>query len=92
MLIQAVCPSIISLSLIISLSSLSFIIYENITSNTKVTTKGSGFVSEQSITEGQKISKKDKIEVTLSSEEINGETADDESKSKDNEENKEDKE
>ncbi|MGP5091537.1 penicillin-binding protein [Staphylococcus equorum] len=60
--------------------------------NTKVTTKGSGFVSEQSITEGQKISKKDKIEVTLSSEEINGETADDESKSKDNEENKEDKE
>ncbi|CCI60461.1 MAG: penicillin-binding protein [Staphylococcus equorum] len=65
--------------------------FEKLT-NTKVTTKGSGFVSEQSITEGQKISKKDKIEVTLSSEEINGETADDESKSKDNEENKEDKE
>lgn len=62
--------------------------FEKLT-NTKVTTKGSGFVSEQSITEGQKISKKDKIEVTLSSEEINGETADDESKSKDNEENKE---
>lgn len=67
------------------------IAFEKLT-NTKVTTKGSGFVSEQSITEGQKISKKDKIEVTLSSEEINGETADDESKSKDNEENKEDKE
>lgn len=65
--------------------------FEKLT-NTKVTTKGSGFVSEQSITEGQKISKKDNIEVTLSSEEINGETADDESKSKDNEENKEDKE
>ncbi|MDN6181409.1 MAG: penicillin-binding protein [Staphylococcus equorum] len=65
--------------------------FEKLT-NTKVTTKGSGFVSEQSISEGQKISKKDKIEVTLSSEEINGETADDESKSKDNEENKEDKE
>ncbi|PTE25168.1 penicillin-binding protein [Staphylococcus equorum] len=65
--------------------------FEKLT-NTKVTTKGSGFVSEQSITEGQKINKKDKIEVTLSSEEINGETADDESKSKDNEENKEDKE
>lgn len=65
--------------------------FEKLT-NTKVTTKGSGFVSEQSITEGQKISKKDKIEVTLSSEEINGETADDESKSKDNEENKENKE
>ncbi|MEK4562141.1 penicillin-binding transpeptidase domain-containing protein [Staphylococcus sp. FSL K6-3157] len=62
--------------------------FEKLT-NTKVTTKGSGFVSEQSITEGQKISKKDKIEVTLSSEEINGETADDESKSKDNEEDKE---
>lgn len=62
--------------------------FEKLT-NTKVTTKGSGFVSEQSITEGQKISKKDNIEVTLSSEEINGETADDESKSKDNEENKE---
>ncbi|WP_427704836.1 penicillin-binding protein [Staphylococcus parequorum] len=67
------------------------IAFEKLT-NTKVTTKGSGFVSEQSITEGQKISKKDKIEVTLSSEEINGETADDESKSKDNEESKEDKE
>ena len=67
------------------------IAFEELT-NKKVTTKGSGFVSEQSITEGQKISKKDKIEVTLSSEEINGETADDESKSKDNEENKEDKE
>ncbi|WP_426428856.1 penicillin-binding protein [Staphylococcus equorum] len=67
------------------------IAFEKLT-NTKVTTKGSGFVSEQSITEGQKINKKDKIEVTLSSEEINGETADDESKSKDNEENKEDKE
>lgn len=65
--------------------------FEKLT-NTKVTTKGSGFVSEQSITEGQKINKKDKIEVTLSSEEINGETADDESKSKDNEEDKEDKE
>ena len=65
------------------------IAFEKLT-NTKVTTKGSGFVSEQSITEGQKISKKDKIEVTLTSEEINGETADDESKSKDNEENKED--
>ncbi|WP_432724354.1 penicillin-binding protein [Staphylococcus equorum] len=64
------------------------IAFEKLT-NTKVTTKGSGFVSEQSITEGQKINKKDKIEVTLSSEEINGETADDESKSKDNEENKE---
>lgn len=62
--------------------------FEKLT-NTKVTTKGSGFVSEQSITEGQKISKKDKIEVSLSSEEINGETADDESKSKDNEEDKE---
>lgn len=67
------------------------IAFEKLT-NKKVTTKGSGFVSEQSITEGQKINKKDKIEVTLSSEEINGETADDESKSKDNEENKEDKE
>ncbi|MEB8106679.1 penicillin-binding protein [Staphylococcus equorum] len=67
------------------------VVFEKLT-NTKVTTKGSGFVSEQSITEGQKISKKDNIEVTLSSEEINGETADDESKSKDNEENKEDKE
>ncbi|MDG0843340.1 penicillin-binding protein [Staphylococcus equorum] len=67
------------------------IAFEKLT-NTKVTTKGSGFVSEQSITAGQKISKKDKIEVTLSSEEINGETSDDESKSKDNEENKEDKE
>ncbi|PTE43023.1 penicillin-binding protein [Staphylococcus equorum] len=67
------------------------IAFEKLT-NTKVTTKGSGFVSEQSISEGQKISKKDKIEVTLSSEEINGETTDDESKSKDNEENKEDKE
>lgn len=52
------------------------IAFEKLT-NTKVTTKGSGFVSEQSITEGQKINKKDKIEVTLSSEEINGETADD---------------
>ncbi|KRG09916.1 penicillin-binding protein [Staphylococcus sp. NAM3COL9] len=57
------------------------IAFEKLT-NTKVTTKGSGFVTEQSITEGQKISEKDKIEVTLSSEEINGETADDESKSK----------
>ncbi|ANQ63954.1 penicillin-binding protein [Staphylococcus equorum] len=67
------------------------IAFEKLT-NTKVTTKGSGFVSEQSISEGQKISKKDKVEVTLSSEEINGETANDELKSKDNQENAEDKE
>lgn len=65
---------------------------------TKVTTKGSGFVSNQSVTKGQKISSKDKIEVTLSSEDVNGQTSKVESDSnkdsddqKDSEDNKDSK-
>ncbi|MEN3823052.1 MAG: PASTA domain-containing protein, partial [Staphylococcus xylosus] len=57
---------------------------------TKVTTKGSGFVSNQSVTKGQKISSKDKIEVTLSSEDVNGQTSKVESDSnKDSDDQKE---
>ena len=50
------------------------------------------FVSNQSVTKGQKISSKDKIEVTLSSEDINGQTSKDESSSdKDSDKNKDSK-
>ena len=42
--------------------------------HTKVTMKGSGFVSKQSVNKGQNIGKNDKIEVTLSSKQISGET------------------
>ncbi|SCS98015.1 penicillin-binding protein [Staphylococcus caeli] len=52
--------------------------FEKLT-NTKVTTKGSGFVSNQSVTKGQKLSKNDKIEVTLSSEDINGQSSEQDS-------------
>ena len=50
------------------------IAFERMT-NTKVTMKGSGFVSSQSVTKGQKVSKNDKIQITLSSEEIDGEAS-----------------
>ena len=50
------------------------IAFETLT-QTKVTTKGSGFVSNQSVNKGQKIDKKDKVEVTLSAEAINGESS-----------------
>src|SRR5699024_10667663 len=43
--------------------------------NTKITTKGSGFVSEQSEAKGQKVSKNDKIEVTFTAEKANGESS-----------------
>ena len=56
------------------------IAFENLT-NTKVTTKGSGFVSNQSVTKGQQVSKNDKIEVTLSSEEVDGESSSSSTKS-----------
>ncbi|MEP9851682.1 penicillin-binding transpeptidase domain-containing protein [Staphylococcus aureus] len=55
--------------------------FEKLT-NTKVTTKGSGFVSDQSVKEGEKLNKKDKIEVTLDSEQINGEPPEGKSKEK----------
>jgi len=50
------------------------IAFETLT-QTKVTTKGSGFVSNQSVNKGQKIDKKDKVEVSLSAEAINGESS-----------------
>ncbi|MGU3342706.1 penicillin-binding protein [Staphylococcus succinus] len=56
------------------------IAFENLT-NTKVTTKGSGFVSNQSVTKGQQVSKNDKIEVALSSEEVDGESSSSSTKS-----------
>jgi len=48
--------------------------FETLT-NTKITTKGSGFVSEQSEAKGQKVSKNDKIEVTFTAEKVNGESS-----------------
>ncbi|PNZ11952.1 penicillin-binding protein [Staphylococcus simiae] len=49
------------------------IAFENLT-NIDVKIKGSGFVSHQSITKGQKVSDKDKLEVELSAENIDSNT------------------
>ncbi|HGO3190855.1 PASTA domain-containing protein, partial [Staphylococcus aureus] len=45
------------------------IAFENLT-NIKVNLKGSGFVSHQSISKGQKLTEKDKIDVEFSSENV----------------------
>ena len=54
----------------------------------KITTKGSGFVSQQSTTKGQKVSKNDKIEVTLSSEAIDGQSSEKQDSEKDSKDSK----
>ena len=50
-----------------------------------LTTKGSGFVSDQSVKEGEKLNKKDKIEVTLDSEQLSVRTLLGKSKEKEDE-------
>jgi penicillin-binding protein 1 len=47
--------------------------FERLT-DVKITTKGSGFVSKQSTSEGQKIKKNDKIEVEFSADKISGDS------------------
>lgn len=61
--------------------------FENL-ANVKITTKGSGFVSQQSTTKGQKVSKNDKIEVTLSSEAIDGQSSEEQDSEKDSKDSK----
>lgn len=61
--------------------------FENL-ANVKITTKGSGFVSQQSTTKGQKVSKNDKIEVTLSSEAIDGQSSEKQDSEKDSKDSK----
>ncbi|MEK4861908.1 penicillin-binding protein [Staphylococcus sp. FSL W8-0774] len=59
--------------------------------NFKVKTTGSGFVSDQSMTQGQKLKKSDKIEVTLSAESTDSTTDDSDKQSLDKSSDKKDK-
>ena len=59
--------------------------------NIKVKTTGSGFVSKQSVTQGQKLKKSDNIEVTLSAESTDGTTDESSKQSLDKSSDKKDK-